>query len=88
MEHNVVSSKKIRLNVKDVKLKLEKHNRQLYRSLKTLEYIYVIEVNYEKTHKKNQFEEFLKFKTNIQKHIIKTTQKINYYKSLQNKLKY
>lgn len=88
MKHDVVSSKNLKLNIKDVKLKLEKHNRQLFRSLKTLEYIYAIEVNYEEAHKKNQFEEFLKFKTNIQKYIIKTTQKINYYKSLQNKLKY
>ncbi|TGV04636.1 hypothetical protein [Flavivirga rizhaonensis] len=88
MKHTVVSSKNADLDVKDVGVKLKKHNRQLSRSLKTLEYIYVIEINYEEKHEMNRFEELLKFKTKIQKHIIKTTQKINYYKSLQNKLKY
>ncbi len=88
MKRTVISSKNAPFKINDIKLKLEKHNQQLSKSLKTLEYIYVIEINYEKRRSKSHFEELLKFKTNIQKHIIRTTQKINYYKSLQKELKY
>ncbi len=88
MKRTVVPSENIPFEIKDVNLKLEKHNKQLSRGLKTLEYIYMLEINYERRRKMNHFEELLKFKTNIQKHIIQTTQKINYYKSIQKNLKY
>ncbi|MDO5971012.1 hypothetical protein Q4Q35_14485 [Flavivirga aquimarina] len=87
MEHTVISIKNTSRKITDVTLKLEKYNRYLSRNLKTLEYISMLEMNYGKEHKMAHFGELSKFKNNIQKHVIKTVKKINYYKSMQNKLK-
>ncbi|AUP77523.1 hypothetical protein [Flavivirga eckloniae] len=70
-----------------VKTKIEKYNQTLSRSLKTLEYIYMIENDYAKQQKKESYEELLEFKINIQENIIRITEKINYYKSLQKMLR-
>ncbi len=70
----------------ETKLKIEKLNQALSRSLKTLEYIYMIETDYEKKHQIKGFEELLNFKVDIQEHIIRTTEKINSYKISQDKL--
>lgn len=65
-----------------IKLKLEDYNHKLDRSLKTLEYVQLMENRTDISKAKLHFSELFKLKSTIEEQIIKATEKISYYKLL------
>ncbi len=65
-----------------LRLKLDKYNTVLNRSLKTLEYVQFMENRTKKTSVNQYFRELFSLKTTVEEQIIKATEKISYYKFL------
>ena len=65
-----------------IKLKLDKYNTELNRSLKTLEYVQLMENRTDSSIAKNHFKELFNLKETVEKEIIKAAEKINHYKFL------
>lgn len=68
--------------IETIKTKLEDYNFQLNRSLKTLEYVQLMENSTKNSTVKHHFGELFSLKTRLEKQILKASQKISHYKLL------